>query len=123
MLNLYKVMKDVFNYRYVLERNRFPWIDYARGICIILVCYRHSFEGLINAGFPTNKYPLLELINSSLVTFRMALFFILSGSFISGTLAKKKYRTYVADRFKVILYPMLIWGAIQITLQLVFSNF
>ena len=117
------MMKDLFNYRYVLQRNRFPWIDYARGICIILVCYRHSFEGLINAGFPTNKYPLLELVNSSLVTFRMALFFILSGSFISGTLAKKKYGTYVADRFKVILYPMLIWGAIQITLQLVFSNF
>jgi fucose 4-O-acetylase-like acetyltransferase len=116
-------MKDLFNYRYVLMRNRFAWIDYARGICIILVCYRHSFEGLINAGFPTNNYPLLELINSSLVTFRMALFFIISGSFISGTLAKKTYGTYVSDRFKVILYPMLIWGAIQITLQLAFSNF
>lgn len=116
-------MKDLFNYQYVLERTRLPWIDYARGICIILVCYRHSFEGLINANFPTNNYPLLELINSSLVTFRMALFFIISGSFISKTLAKKSFAVYARDRFKIILYPMLVWGAIQITLQLVFRDY
>lgn len=117
------MIKDLFNYGYVMKRDRFAWIDYARGICIILVCYRHSFEGLINAHFPTNDYPFLELINSSLVTFRMALFFILSGSFISQTLTKKSYGVYVKDRFKIILYPMLIWGAIQITLQLVFKDF
>lgn len=87
-------MKDIFNYRYVLERTRLSWIDYARGICIILVCYRHSFEGLINAHFPTGNYPLLELSNSSLVTFRMALFFIISGSFISKTLIKKLVAAY-----------------------------
>jgi fucose 4-O-acetylase-like acetyltransferase len=116
-------MKDLFNYKYILEQNRFPWIDYAKGICIILVCYRHSFEGLINANFPTGNYPFLELINSSLVTFRMALFFIISGLFISRTLAKKSYGAYFIDRFKVIIYPLLIWGSVQITLQLVFKNY
>lgn len=116
-------MRDLFNYRFVLERNRSAWIDYARGMCIILVCYRHSFEGLINANFPTENYPLLSLLNSALVTFRMALFFIISGSFLSGSLQKKSYSHYLVDRFKVILYPLLIWGAIQITLQLVFKNF
>lgn len=123
MLNLIKVMKDVFNYRYVLERNRFSWIDYARGICIILVCYRHSFEGLINANFPTQRFPLLELMNSSLVTFRMALFFIISGLFITPTLAKRSYTDYLTDRFKVIIYPLLVWGAIQITLQLLAKDY
>jgi fucose 4-O-acetylase-like acetyltransferase len=116
-------MRDLFNYRFVLERSRSVWIDYARGICIILVCYRHSFEGLINANFPTDHYPVLTLLNSSLVTFRMALFFIISGSFLSRTLEKKSYSNYIVDRFKVILYPLFIWGAVQITLQLVFSNF
>ncbi|MEO5996774.1 MAG: acyltransferase [Chitinophagaceae bacterium] len=116
-------MRDLFNYRYVLDRNRYPWIDYAKGICIILVCYRHSFEGLINANFPTGNYPVLELVNSSLVTFRMALFFIISGMFISNTLSKKSYAVYFVDRFKVIIYPLLVWGSIQITLQLVFKNY
>lgn len=123
MLNLIKVMKDVFNYRYVLERNRFSWIDYARGICIILVCYRHSFEGLINANFPTQNFPILELMNSSLVTFRMALFFIISGLFIAPTLAKRSYTEYLTDRFKIIVYPLLVWGAIQITLQLLAKDY
>ena len=123
MLNISKLMKDVFNYRYVLERNRFSWIDYARGICIILVCYRHSFEGLINANFPTGNFPVLELLNSSLVTFRMALFFIISGLFIAPTLAKKSYSEYLTDRFKVIVYPLLVWGALQITLQLLAKDY
>ncbi len=116
-------MKNLFNYGYVLEQNRFAWIDYARGICIILVCYRHSFEGMINANFPTHEYPLLELMNSSLVTFRMALFFIISGLFVSRTLFKKGYKNYVIDRCKIILFPLLVWGTIQITLQLVFSDY
>ena len=116
-------MKDFFNTQYVLQRNRYAWIDYAKGICIILVCYRHSFEGLINAKFPTGNYPFLELINSSLVTFRMALFFIISGIFISGTLAKKTYGNYFIDRFKVIIYPLLVWGSVQITIQLIFKGY
>lgn len=116
-------MRNLFNSQYVLKRDRYAWIDYAKGICIILVCYRHSFEGLINANFPTKNYPFLELINSSLVTFRMALFFIISGIFISNTLSKKSYGVYFIDRFKVIIYPLLVWGSIQITLQLVFKNY
>ena len=107
----------------MLSRNRHPWIDYARGICIILVCYRHSFEGLINANFPTDSFPVLTLLNSALVTFRMALFFFMSGMFISATLGKKGWADFVNDRVKMILYPLLIWGAIQITLQLLSNNY
>ena len=115
--------RNLFNTQYILERNRYAWIDYARGICIILVCYRHSFEGLINANFPVDDYPVLKLLNSSLVTFRMALFFLISGVFIAGTLYKKGYAVYVIDRFKVLIYPLLVWGCIQITLQLVFKHY
>ena len=116
-------MKDLFNSKFILSRNRYAWIDYARGICIILVCYRHSFEGLINANFPTDNYPVLTLLNSALVTFRMALFFFISGVFISSTLSRKGYPDYLGDRIKIILYPVLIWGGIQVTLQLLFNNY
>jgi fucose 4-O-acetylase-like acetyltransferase len=53
----------------------------------------------------------------------MAMFFILSGIFISWTLEKKSYSAYFIDRFKVIIYPLLVWGSIQITLQLLFKNY
>ncbi len=118
-----KLSRDLFNYQYILSRNRYSWMDYARGICIILVCYRHSFEGLINANFPTDSFPALTLMNSALVTFRMALFFFMSGVFISSTLTKKGFGDYASDRVKTILYPLLIWGAIQITLQLLSNNY
>jgi len=36
---------------------------------------------------------------------------------------KKTFTGYVNDRFKMVLYPMLIWGSIQITLQLIFSQY
>jgi fucose 4-O-acetylase-like acetyltransferase len=36
---------------------------------------------------------------------------------------KKSFGEYVNDRFKFLIYPLLIWGSIQITLQLVFSKY
>jgi uncharacterized membrane protein YcfT len=116
-------MKDLFSTRFVLQRNRFAWIDYARGMCIILVVFRHCFEGLTNANLGTEKFWLLKLMNVSLFSFRMPLFFLLSGVFISQTLIKKSYKKYVTDRFKIILYPLLVWGSIQITLQLIFADY
>jgi uncharacterized membrane protein YcfT len=115
-------MKDLFSTRFVLQRNRFAWIDYARGICIILVVFRHCFEGLTNANLPTGDFTFLKIMNISLFSFRMPLFFLISGIFISQTLIKKSFKKYT-NRFKIILYPLLVWGCIQITLQLIFSDY
>ena len=53
----------------------------------------------------------------------MPLFFIISGLFVSSGLAKKGLSTYVNTRFKVIFYPLLLWGCIQVTLQFVLKNY
>jgi len=53
----------------------------------------------------------------------MPLFFIISGMFVSGSLVKRGLGTYVNTRFKVILYPLLLWGAIQITIQFVLKDY
>ncbi len=53
----------------------------------------------------------------------MPLFFIVSGLFVSLSLAKKGLQKYIADRFKIIFYPLLIWGSIQVTLQLNFAPY
>lgn len=99
-------------------------MDYARGICIILVCYRHTYEGLTNAeALHAADYPLLKYLNVFFFSFRMPLFFIVSGVFVGLSLAKKGVLEYVKDRFRFILYPCLVWGVIQITLQLVFKNY
>jgi len=120
---LISLKKYLFNSYYVLNRNRQPWIDYARGISIILVCYRHSFEGVNESGLINDNYPVLKYLNIFLFTFRMPLFFIISGIFLSVSLMRKGLTEYISDRFKTIYYPLLIWGALQISLQLLFADF
>ncbi len=117
-------MKDfLFNAQHILGRNRNPWIDYARGICILLVVYRHVFEGLANVGVGSNSYPLLKYFNIFFFSFRMPLFFIVSGIFLGGSLMRRGFNGYVNNRFSTIFYPLMIWGTIQVTLQLVFAGY
>lgn len=118
-----KLFKDLFNARYVLASNRLAWIDYARGICIILVCYRHCFDGLKEADLPVGDFPLLQILNVCFYSFRMPLFFIVSGLFVSRSLQKKVLRDYVWGRFSIVFYPLIIWGSLQITLQLLLKNY
>ena len=117
-------MKEfLFGSQTILSRNRFPWVDYARGICIILVCYRHVFEGLSNVSIGTHNYPLLKYFNIFFFSFRMPLFFIVSGIFLGSSLMRKGVGEYVSSRFNSIFYPLIIWGSIQITLQLLFAGY
>lgn len=117
------MFKDLFNSKQILATNRYAWIDYVRGICIILVCYRHCFEGLKESSLPTQNYPFLEILNVCFYSFRMPLFFIVSGLFVTSSLFKKGLKKYIGNRFNIIFYPLLIWGSIQITLQLLLRDY
>jgi fucose 4-O-acetylase-like acetyltransferase len=117
------VINTLFNKDKILSRSRQPWVDYIRGMCILMVVYRHVHEGLDTVGVRSSSYPLLEWINMFFFNFRMPLFFIVSGIFLSGALARKSAGGYVNDRFRTIFYPLMIWGSIQITLQLLFTGY
>lgn len=113
----------LFNAKKILSRSRFPWIDYARGITILLVVYRHVFEGLANVGVGSGNYGTLKYLNIFFFSFRMPLFFIVSGIFFGGSLDRKGIGEYIGNRFQTIFYPLMIWGCIQITLQLLFAGY
>ena len=118
-----QVLKDLFNGKFILSSNRLAWIDYARGVCIILVCFRHCMEGMKQAGLPLYNYPALEVLNICFYSFRMPLFFIISGLFLSSGLVKKGLGNYVNSRFKIVFYPLLVWGSIQITMQFLMRSY
>ena len=103
--------------------NRYKWIDYARGIAIALVVYRHAFEGIKRAGFAIDHYMFLEYANVFFFSFRMPLFFIVSGVFVAGSLYKRGLAKFFVNKCKVILYPYFLWGTLQITLQLIFGSY
>lgn len=113
----------LLNTKLILSDKRHGWIDYDRGISIILVTYRHCFEGMEKAGMYLKGHPWLEYINVFFFGFRMPLFFIASGIFFSGSINKKGLLGYSNNRIQSILYPMLLWGFIQISLQIIFSGY
>ncbi|MBC7536667.1 MAG: acyltransferase [Ferruginibacter sp.] len=113
---------NLFNSKYILSNKRFGWIDYDRGISIILVTYRHCYESIYKSGVDIKAYPIFEYINVFFFGFRMPLFFIASGIFVSGSLRKRGIGPYAKNRVQSILWPMIVWGILQITLQIAFSD-
>lgn len=105
----------------ILEKDRRVWIDYLRGIIIILVVYHHTFLGIGSSGIPVSK-TVID-VNMAAYSFRMPLFFIFSGIFTGLSLSSKSVRAILKSKFNLILYPYLVWSFLQITLKLIFSDY
>ncbi len=106
-----------------MKPGRLTWIDYARGIAIILVLYRHVFEGIKESGLSVQHYMYLEYANLFFFSFRMPLFFIVSGIFVTASLKKRGVQKFIATKAKTIMYPYFLWACLQITLQIIFSKY
>ena len=105
----------------ILEKDRRIWIDYLRGIIIILVVYHHTFLGIGSSGIPVAK-TVID-VNMAAYSFRMPLFFIFSGIFTGLSLSSKSVRATLKSKFNLILYPYLVWSFLQITLKLIFAEY
>ena len=114
---------DVFNSKFILRDKRFLWLDYDKGISIILVAYGHCFFMLFDHGINMAPYPYFNYIGTFLYGFRMPLFFIVSGILISNSLRKRGLPAYLLNRVNNILYPLLVWGGIQISLALLSARY
>ncbi|MBO9730968.1 MAG: acyltransferase [Chitinophaga sp.] len=112
---------DLFSLRPEKKESRFAWIDYAKGVAIVLVVYRHIAYGLIARGVSLPHAILAT--NDMLYSFRMPLFFLLSGVFFSKSVTKRGVRNFIFLKVNTLLYPYLLWAIIQISLQIAFSRF
>jgi len=97
------------------------WVDYLRGIAIILVVYRHTFIGIERSNIAVPS--ILQDANLMFYSFRMPLFFILSGVFVNASIGRKSFGKLVYSKFELLLYPYFIWATLQITLQLLLSKY
>jgi fucose 4-O-acetylase-like acetyltransferase len=105
----------------VLEKSRMAWVDYLRGIAIILVVYRHALIGIQRGSIPVPD----ALVNANMIfySFRMPLFFILSGIFVNGSIGRKPFNKLLYSKFENLLYPYIIWSFIQVSLQIFLSHY
>jgi uncharacterized membrane protein YcfT len=88
---------------------RIDWVDYAKGICIIMVVMMHSVLGVENAaGGSGFMHPLVAFAKP----FRMPDFFLISGLFLPLVI-DRGWRTFLDRKVVHFAYFYVLWVTIQ----------
>ncbi len=104
-----------------MNNARKDWVDYAKGIGIILVVYGHLLSSGYHAGLAIPDR-FFELSDSMVYAFHMPLFFLLAGLFVEGSLQKRGAAEYLKDKLLKIAYPYFIWSILQMSVEVMFSS-
>jgi len=104
-----------------LAPGRTAWVDYAKGIGIVLVVFGHVLRGLHAAKLPMDE-ALFQRVDSVLYSFHMPLFFFLAGLFFFDSLSRRGARGLLANKLDTIVYPYLVWSLLQGSFEVVLSQ-
>jgi uncharacterized membrane protein YcfT len=88
---------------------RVDWVDYAKGICIVMVVMMHSVLGVELAAGQTG---FMHLLVAFAKPFRMPDFFLISGLFLSVVI-DRDWRTYLDRKVVHFAYFYVLWVTIQ----------
>jgi uncharacterized membrane protein YcfT len=92
-----------------IEKARIDWVDYAKGVCIILVVMMHTTLGVEKAlGVNTWVHPFIDWAKP----FRMPDFFLISGLFLASRI-DKPWRTFFDSKILHFIYFYVLWMTIQ----------
>ena len=101
---------------------RFAWVDYAKGICIVAVVMLYATTDLAHemerAGWPDgDARSWMELWVEFARPFRMPDFFLLSGLFL-GRVIDRPWRAYLDTKVIHYLYFFVLWTVIFFVIRL-----
>src|ERR1700749_2807490 len=88
---------------------RIDWVDYAKGICIVMVVMMHSVLGVELAAGQTG---FMHLLVAFAKPFRMPDFFLISGLFLAVVI-DRDWRTYLDRKVVHFAYFYVLWVTIQ----------
>jgi uncharacterized membrane protein YcfT len=100
---------DTFPAQNLTAVQRVDWVDYAKGICIIMVVMMHSVLGVEKAAGETG---FMHLLVAFAKPFRMPDFFLISGLFLSLVI-DRNWRNYLDRKVIHFAYFYLLWVTIQ----------
>ena len=89
---------------------RLDWVDYAKGICIVMVVMMHSVLGVEKA---VDQTGFMHVLVAFAKPFRMPDFFLISGLFLAVVI-DRDWRTYLDRKVVHFAYFYLLWVTIQI---------
>jgi uncharacterized membrane protein YcfT len=88
---------------------RVDWVDYAKGICIVMVVMMHSVLGVEQAAGQTG---FMHVLVAFAKPFRMPDFFLISGLFLP-LVVDRDWRTYLDRKVVHFAYFYVLWVTIQ----------
>src|SRR5271156_2365256 len=89
--------------------DRIDWVDYAKGICIVMVVMMHSVIGVELAAGETG---FMHVLVAFAKPFRMPDFFLISGLFLPLVI-DRDWRTYLDRKVVHFAYFYVLWVTIQ----------
>lgn len=101
---------------------RSTWVDYAKGLGILLVVYGHVARGLMSAGIHLPE-TFFHTVDSVAYTFHMPLFFFLSGLFFRHSIRRRGRGRFVLSKIDTVVYPYLLWSIIQGLIEVLMSRY
>ena len=96
-----------------LSPGRIDWVDYAKGICIILVVMMHSTLGVEKVMGEANW---MNAFIAWAAPFRMPDFFLISGLFLASRI-DKPWRSYLDSKVVHFAYFYVLWLTIQFAMK------
>lgn len=98
--------------------DRVEWIDFARGLGIILVVVGHTWRGLWNADILQDA-ALYDQLDAAIYLFHMPLFFCLSGlTFAAADRRRGRGPTVFTALAWRCLYPLTLWTYLFVLLRI-----
>lgn len=104
------------------NRGRVEWVDFAKGLSILLVVLYHVWNGIMTRSdqivSPVQWY---DPINRAFELVRMPLFFLVSGLFVARSVQKGSWR-FINDKIGGIVWPYIIWSSIHVIMTIGLSR-
>ena len=94
---------------FAIPAGRIDWVDYAKGLCIIMVVMMHSTLGV---GAAAGGEGFLHLLVDFAKPFRMPDFFLISGLFLARVI-DRDWKTYFDRKVVHFAYFYVLWMTIQ----------
>ncbi len=104
-----------------MSQPRVAWVDFAKGLGIVLVVLGHTIRGLQTSGI-LGKGGAAGAVDAWIYGFHMPLFFLLSGLFAGRRIGLAPVG-FVTATLAALAYPYLIWSTLQTLIQVVLSRY
>jgi uncharacterized membrane protein YcfT len=96
-----------------IPSERVAWVDYAKGICIVMVVMMHSTLGV---GVAAGGEGFLHSLVAFAKPFRMPDFFLISGLFLARVI-DRDWKTYIDRKVVHFAYFYFLWMTIQFVVK------